>query len=206
MNTFTKQSKKALLHSLPFAIWLALCCSARAQPSDALVDVKNDEQTIQAKYALAMKACEQKLAPAQCQREAGLAFKRDEQANKVKQSALKAQSRQDKLANNQRLNTVPKQTDLNLLPSQTPRLNQQDAVSADTKKPLTSRTVNTKSSTRKSPLTPQPTSAQRHNNATTVKSKADALTARKARLSKRVAKRQADNAARKAKGFTVDKP
>lgn len=212
MKTFTKNTKKALLHSLPFAILLALCCMANAQTLDTLASLKSDEQTAQSQYTQTMKTCGEKLAPAQCQRQAGLDFKQAKQAVKIKRDALNLRTRQEKQAqhvSNAQANYSPAvskqspQTKSAHAPLSKPVVIKPDKVHP---KKLSSKSKPPKAVHRSGSLSAQPTPTQRSSNAAArVNKQASAVERQQVSVDK-VSKRLAKDAARRAAGHTVDKP
>jgi hypothetical protein len=212
MKTFTKKSKKALLHSLPFAILLALCCMANAQTLDSLASLKSEEQAAQAQYAQTMKACGEKLAPAQCQRQAGLDFKQAKHSVKIKRDALNLRNRQEKQAqhtSNAQANYSP------AVPKQLPQtksahapLSKPVAIKPDksSKEKLSQKSKPPKAVHRGGSLSTQPTPAQRAANAAATSQHQALAVARQQTSVDKVNKRLAKDAARRAAGHTVDKP
>lgn len=78
-----------------------LCCAAQSQElikPQTKGQTQAQELALQSQYKQAHEACANRIAPAQCQREARLSFEKQKQDNKIKNDALKAQANRNKYA------------------------------------------------------------------------------------------------------------
>jgi hypothetical protein len=185
---------------------------SNAQTLDSLASLKSEEQAAQAQYSQSLKACGEKLAPAECQRSAGLDFQQAKQAVKIKRDALNLRSRQDKQAqhaSNAQANyspTVPKQSPQGK--SAHAPLSKPVAIKADknTPKKLSQAGKPPKTVHRSGSLSAQPSPEQRSANAGARVNKQALRVERQQASVDKVNKRLAKDAARRAAGHTVDKP
>lgn len=185
---------------------------ANAQTLDTLASLKSDEQTAQLQYTQTMKACGEKLAPAQCQRQAGLDLNQAKQAVKIKRDALNLRNRQEKQAqhaNNAQANYSP------AVSKQSPQtksahapLSKPVAIKPDKGLPkkLSSKSKPPKAVHRSGSLSAQPTPTQRSANAAARANQQASAVERQQVSVDKVNKRLAKDAARRAAGHTVDKP
>jgi hypothetical protein len=227
MNLFRPDThQKALLHSLPFAILLALCFTTQAQVSDTKASLLAQEQAAQSHYAQTLNACAKKIASAECSRQAQLDFKQTQHTLRLKREALDVQAKRDKLAKSaaEKADNVatakqgigadgkPLARTPLAKPSQknktapAPLSKTSPPKAAKPKAPMTQRGKPAKGVHSGGSLTAQPTPEQRRDNVAKFASKEQLIALRKTQSAQKKSKRQAKDDARRAAGYTVDKP
>lgn len=230
-------NQKALLHRASFAVLTVLCCALQAQTQAVLVaptgdtkaSLQAEEKAAKTQYASTVQACTSKLAPAQCQRQAGLDYKQAQHAIKLRREAADVankQTKHDKTQVDKAQNTATAKQGIDAAtgkpleraPLTKPRppknnttqpLSKQQATKSNNapKQPMAKKeTPKTKSTAPKKPLTVQPTPEQRRANVAAVAKKEVEIATRKTQAHSKQTKRAAKDAQRRAAGYTVDKP
>ncbi len=185
---------------------------ANAQTLDTLDSLKTDEQLAQTQYAETLKTCANKLAPAQCKRQAGLDFNQAKHAVKIKRDALSLRTRQEKQAQHvadMQSNHDPAVAKLTPTNTSRPeRISKPVGAKKEKSSPekLTPKSKPPKMVHRNEHLSTQPMATQRSTHALdTARKQAHAAERQQATVTK-ANKRIAKDAARRAAGYTVDKP
>ncbi len=222
MKYWTNKNKKALLHSLPFAILLALCFKTYAQAPGSQLDLTNDDMVAQEHYRESLRNCSSQFASAQCQREAHFAFKSTKHSIQIKRQSATAQLKQEKSLKIIALNPASmedasassiqangrkpllKNASRNLQPSSNSQFSATTPIKP--KEPLFKHSTPTRQPQHKQALMAQPSNAQKAINQAKLSAKKIASDARKAKSAGKAKKRNAKDSARKVAGFTVDKP
>jgi hypothetical protein len=248
MKIFTKKPKKVLLHRASFAVLAVLCCTvfaqtqavaqATSQPAsqpmplptsaDSKASFDTQQKAAKAQYASAVQACDSKLAPAQCKRQAGLDYKQAQHEIKLRREAADVatkQAKHDKSQADKAQNTAtakqgidPSGKPLERAPltkphppkkSPTKPLSKQETAKtpAASKSPMAKKeTPKAKPTAPKKPLTAQPTPEQRRANVANFAKKETDIATRKAQAQSKQANRAAKDAQRRQAGYAVDKP
>jgi hypothetical protein len=205
-------------------VCMALCGTAQANSN---ISLTVEETALQTQHTNTVNNCAAKLAAAQCRRQAGLDFNQAKHSLKLKHNARAAQFKRDKQAqqtaekaNHATINQAGEDGATKTL-AREPLVKKNTQNSATLKSlshqsmpksvlskkpPLAKQSRPAKGAHRDGHLTAQPTPHARRNNQTAFASNAQAITSRQQHTENKKTKRLTKDEARRAAGYSVDKP